>query len=88
MYNIEMETLLSNRSIGISDLRDAPARAFEQADDGAVVVLNHNKPAGYLVSTKMMASLMEMAADRAINAKAASRLPSIKTAKKITLDDL
>ena len=34
-----MDTLLSTRSIGISDLRETPARAFEQADETAVVVL-------------------------------------------------
>ena len=42
-----MDKLLSSRSIDISALREAPALAFEQAGDEAVVVLNHNRPAGY-----------------------------------------
>ena len=45
-----MGTMLTAQSIGISELRESPARAFEQAGDSAVVVLNHNRPAGYIVS--------------------------------------
>lgn len=41
-----MGAILSLHSIGISELSEAPTRAFEQAGDGAVVVLNHNRPAG------------------------------------------
>jgi antitoxin StbD len=83
-----MDNLLTLRSIGISDLRDAPARAFEQADDTAVVVLNHNRPAGYIVSTRLMAALLDQAADRVISTKAAERIANMKTARKITLDEL
>ena len=43
-----MDKLFSGRSIGISELREAPGRAFAQAGDEAVVVLNHNQPAGYI----------------------------------------
>ena len=40
-----MDILLTAQSIGISELRESPTRAFEQAGDSAVVVLNHNRPA-------------------------------------------
>ena len=83
-----MDTLLSFRSIGISDLREAPARAFEQAGDEAVVVLNHNRPAGYIVSQAMMARIMDQLADRAVADKARERLASRDKARKITLDEL
>ena len=83
-----MDTLLSFRSIGISDLREAPARAFEQAGDEAVVVLNHNRPAGYIVSPAMMARIMDQLADRAVADKAGERLASRDKARKITLDEL
>ena len=83
-----MDTLLSTRSIGISDLRESPARAFEQADETAVVVLNHNRPAGYILSTRLMEALLDQAADRLITSKAAARVASVKRARNITLDDL
>lgn len=83
-----MDTLLSFRSIGISDLREAPARAFEQAGDEAVVVLNHNRPAGYIVSQALMARILDQLADRSVADKARERLASLGKARKITLDEL
>ena len=83
-----MDTLLSFRSIGISDLREAPARAFEQAGDEAVVVLNHNRPAGYIVSQALMARILDQLADRSVADKARERLASLDKARKITLDEL
>jgi antitoxin StbD len=83
-----MDSILSFHSIGISDLREAPARAFEQAGDKAVVVLNHNRPAGYIVSPALMTRIMDQLADRAVTEKARGRVASIDTARKITLDEL
>ncbi len=83
-----MDTILSLHSIGISDLREAPARAFEQAGDEAVVVLNHNRPAGYIVSSALMARIMDQLADRVITEKAGSRITTLGNARKITLDEL
>ena len=83
-----MDTILSLHSIGISDLRDAPARAFEQAGDEAVVVLNHNRPAGYVVSSRLMARIMDQLADRVVIEKVRTRVASLVKARKIKLDDL
>ncbi|MBC7610423.1 MAG: hypothetical protein H7228_12780 [Polaromonas sp.] len=83
-----MDTILSLHGIGISDLREAPARAFEQAGDEAVVVLNHNRPAGYIVSTALMARIMDQLADRVITEKAGSRMTTLGAARKINLKDL
>ena len=83
-----MDTLLSFRSIGISELREAPARAFEQAGDQAVVVLNHNRPAGYIVSQALMGRILDQLVDRAVADKARERLASLDSARKITLHKL
>ncbi len=83
-----MDSVLASRSIGISELRESPAKAFEQAGDGAVVVLNHNKPAGYLVSPRLMAKVLDALADRVAVDKAAPRLKSLAKARRISLDDL
>lgn len=83
-----MDTLLSTHSIGISDLREAPARAFEQAGDTAIVVLNHNKPAGYILSPRLMARILDQLADRAVTEKARSRVSTVASARRIKLDEL
>lgn len=83
-----MDSLLSSRSIGISDLREAPAKAFADAKDEAVVVLNHNRPAGYIVSTRLMAHILDQLADRAITEKARQRASTVQKSRKISLNDL
>jgi antitoxin StbD len=79
-----MDAILSSHSIGISDLRESPARVFEQAADDVVVVLNHNRPAGYILSTQLMGRIL----DRVVTDKARDRLATLSTARKITLDEL
>ncbi len=82
-----MDAILSSHSIGISDLRESPARVFEQAADD-VVVLNHNRPAGYILSTQLMGRILDQLADRVVSDKARDRLATLSTARKITLDEL
>ena len=76
-----MDALLAKTSIGISELREAPARVFEQAGDEALVVLNHNKPAGYIVSTVWMGCVLDALADRVVADKAIKRLGTLKSAR-------
>ena len=83
-----MDALLARTSIGISELREAPARVFEQAGDEALVVLNHNKPAGYIVSTVWMGRVLEALADRVVADKAIKRLGTLKSARVLNPSDL
>lgn len=83
-----MDVVLSGRSIGISELRESPSRALDSARDEAIVVLNHNKPAGHILSPKLMAAFLDAMADRAVAAKASPRLKSIAKSRLITLDQL
>lgn len=83
-----MDAIFSSHSIGISDLRESPTRVFEQAANDVVVVLNHNRPAGYILSTQLMGRILDQLADRVVTEKARDRLTTISTARKITLDEL
>ena len=83
-----MDALLAKTSIGISELREAPARVFEQAGDEALVVLNHNKPAGYVVSKVGMERVLDALADRVVSDKAIERLSTLKSARVINPSDL
>ncbi len=78
-----MDHLLTSQSIGISELREAPAKAFEHARDEAIVVLNHNRPAGYIVSSQWMERVLDQLADRAVAQKAVSRLDTLATARRV-----
>ena len=83
-----MDALLSSRSIGISDLREAPAKAFAEAVGEAVLVLNHNRPAGYILSPGLMAHMLDQLADRVITRKAQARVSTLHKARKISLEEL
>jgi antitoxin StbD len=83
-----VDALLAKTSIGISELREAPARVFEQAGDEALVVLNHNKPAGYIVSTVWMGRVLDALADRVVADKAIKRLGTLKSARVLNPSDL
>ena len=83
-----MHAQLTKTGIGMSKLREAPARVFEQAGDGALVVLNHNKPAGYIVSTVWMGRVLDALADRVVADKAIKRLGTLKSARVLNPSDL
>ena len=83
-----MDTLRHKTTVDISELRRATARVFKQAGDEALVVLNHNKPAGYIVSTVWMGRVLDALADRVVVDKAIERLGTLKSARVLNPSDL
>lgn len=85
-----MNTIHAEITIGITELRESPARILKRAEDEdqAVAILSHNKPAGYIVSPKMMEAMLDSIADRIAENRAKSRISTLNTARKISPDDL
>ncbi len=85
-----MNTIHAEVSIGVTELRESPTRILKLAadEDQAVAILNHNKPAGYIVSPKMMEAMLDTIADRIAENRAESRISSLDQARKVKLDDL
>jgi len=54
-----MELLYTNASVSISELKKNPTAVIEEADGFPVAVLNHNKPAAYLVPAAAFEAMME-----------------------------
>ncbi|WP_035384082.1 type II toxin-antitoxin system prevent-host-death family antitoxin [Ferriphaselus sp. R-1] len=77
-------------SIGVTELRESPTRILKRAEDEdqAVAILNHNKPAGYIVSPRMMEAMLDSIADRVADTRAKNRLATLNTARRVTLDEL
>jgi len=44
-----MEQLLASRSVSITELKRSPSTVIEQAGSEPVAILNHNRPAAYLL---------------------------------------
>lgn len=58
-----MEYLHANLSVSITELKRSPSAVLQQANCEPVAVLNHNKPAGYLIAPQVyeaMLSLLEV----------------------------
>ncbi len=85
-----MDMIFAERTIGVTELREFPSRVLKQAEesDEAVAILNHNKPAGYIVSPRMMQAMLDAIADRVADDRARSRLPALDLARRIQLDEL
>jgi antitoxin StbD len=85
-----MDTIHAKITIGVTELRESPARILKRAEneDQAVAILNHNKPAGYIISPRMMEAMLDSIADRTAENRAKTRLSTVDKARKIKLDEL
>jgi antitoxin StbD len=54
-----MEALLANCSVSVTELKQSPSAIIEQANGQAIAVLNHNRPAAYLVPASTYAAMVE-----------------------------
>lgn len=85
-----MDAIFAEHTIGVTELRESPSRVLKQAEesDEAVAILNHNKPAGYIVSPRMMQAMLDAIADRVAEDRAKSRFPTRNLARRISPDEL
>jgi antitoxin StbD len=85
-----MNVIHAGITIGVTELRESPTRILKRAEDEdqAVAILNHNKPAGYIISPKMMEAMLDSIADRIAENRAKSRMTTLGKARRIKLDDL
>jgi len=54
-----VEQLLATRSVSITELKRSPSAVLEQAGAEPVAVLNHNRPAAYLLSPEVYESMLD-----------------------------
>ncbi len=54
-----MEQILASRSVSITELKRSPSAVLEQAGSEPVAVLNHNRPAAYLLSPAVYEAMLE-----------------------------
>ncbi|MBI4754826.1 MAG: type II toxin-antitoxin system Phd/YefM family antitoxin [Betaproteobacteria bacterium] len=54
-----MEPVLATRSVSITELKRSPGAVIEQAGSEPVAVLNHNRPAAYLLPPHVYQAILE-----------------------------
>jgi antitoxin StbD len=80
------QSIYARTTVSMTDLRRNPSGILEVAGDMPIAVLNHNKPAAYLLSAKAYEALLDRLDDAEL-VKIVKNRQGGKTVK-VTLEDL
>lgn len=81
-----MDTIYADQTISMSEFKKNPAQVLRTAGDKPVAVLNHNRPAFYMVTPKLFELLVEELADHDLVEIAQERLTRRHTAIDVEVD--
>lgn len=82
-----MDTIYADYSVSMSQFKKNPAEVLRSAGEKPVAVLNHNRPAFYMVTPKLFEALVEELASRDLTALARQRLSRKGTAIEVDIDE-
>lgn len=83
-----MDTIFADYSISMSEFKKNPAQVLRTAGEKPVAVLNHNRPAFYMVTPKLFEALVEELADRDLVELVRQRLARKDTATEVDVDQI
>jgi antitoxin StbD len=83
-----MRQVLADCSASISELKKNPTALLKEADGSAIAILNHNKPAAYLVPADTYEWLMDVVDDYELGKVVEERRGDLSKAIEVNLDDL
>ncbi len=83
-----MRRVLADCSASISELKKNPTALLNEADGSAIAILNHNKPAAYLVPAETYEWLMDVVDDYELGQVVESRRSDLSKAIEVNFDDL
>ena len=83
-----MEAIFAGVTISMSEFKRNPAQVLRTAGEKPVAVLNHNRPAFYMITPKLFEALLEDAADRDLVELVRSRLAYEDQAIEVDIDKI
>ena len=83
-----MDAIYADFSVSMSEFKKKPAQVLRTAGEKPVAVLNHNRPAFYMVTPKLFEALVDELADRDLVELARQRLARKAEAIEVDLDQL
>lgn len=83
-----MHHVLADFSVSISELKKNPSALLSQASGSPIAVLNHNKPAAYLIPAETYEAMMDMIEDYELAKLVEERRGDKDQAVTVSLDDL
>ncbi|HIJ96867.1 MAG TPA: antitoxin [Desulfuromonadales bacterium] len=81
-----MDTIYADLSISMSEFKKNPAQVLRTAGEKPVAILNHNRPAFYMVTPKIFQALVEALADRELTELVRHRLEQKERAVEVDID--
>lgn len=83
-----MDAIYADYSISMTEFKKNPAQVLRTAGEKPVAVLNHNRPAFYMLTPKLFEALVEELSDRELVELARQRLARKDTAIEVDIDQL
>ncbi len=83
---MRMDTIYADLSISMSEFKKNPAQVLRTAGEKPVAILNHNRPAFYMVTPKIFQALVEALADRELTELVRHRLEQKDQAVEVDID--
>jgi antitoxin StbD len=83
-----MQTIFTDLTISMSDFKKNPAKVLREAGQKPVAVLNHNKPAFYMVEPQMFEALIEQLADSQLMPLIKARMAQRDSAVEVNIDEI
>ena len=83
-----MEAIYSDITISMSEFKKNPAQVLKSAGEKPVAVLNHNRPAFYMITPKLFEALVEELTDRDLVELTRQRLLKKDTAIEVDIDHI
>jgi len=83
-----MDAIYADYSISMSEFKRNPAQVLRTAGEKPVAVLNHNRPAFYMITPKLFEALVEEFSDRELVEMARQRLALKDSAIEVDIDQI
>lgn len=80
--------IYADLSISMSSFKKNPAEVLRNAGEKPVAVLNHNRPAFYMLTPRLFEAIIEETDDRDLVALARKRLARKDTAVEVDIDEI
>ena len=83
-----MNAIYADYTISMSDFKKNPTQVLRSAGERPVAVLNHNRPAFYMITPTLFESILEELADQELVALTRQRLATIDQAIEVDIDTI
>ena len=83
-----MDTIYANLSVSMTEFKKNPAKIVRSADRKPVAVLNHNKPAFYMLAPELFEALLEKLDDKELVEITRQRLSTKDDIVTVDIDEI